>query len=683
MTKNFLFEIGTEEIPAGAMPSLLKQVEALASAYVKEERLAVGHIDVFGTPRRIALIVKDIAEKAEDLKERYKGPSVSIAFDENNKPTKAAIGFAKGKGIAVEDLVVEDGYIYAETSMVGRDAKEIVTSLMSHIINRLSFPKSMRWGDYDERFIRPVRWFVALLDDEVIPFSYASAESTKMTRGHRFLGKKLIEIESPLTYVEQLKENFIIVNQTERKALIVQQLEAIAEEKKGSIIWDEDLLEEVLYLVEYPTALCGTFDDIYLSLPTAAAVTPMKDHQRYFPIVDEAGKLMAMFLTVRNGNEDYIKTVQAGNERVLRARLEDARFFFNEDRKKPLCDRLEGLEKIVFQEGLGNMRDKTNRLIELTDYLADACHILQNDKKMLERACLLSKTDLTTGMVTEFTELQGLMGKEYALLDKEDPMVSEAIFEQYLPRFAGDQLPESECGKMISLCDKIDNIVATFSRGLIPTGSQDPYALRRQTIGILNILIQSPWNVALEDIFVKSAQLLHIEEAKMEELLENLKKFFSLRLKNIYLDRQWPHEVIDLLLSRPNFTVHSNESIGQALLTQKIYEDEELIQGYTRIYNLVKEVTFVGINESLLKEDAEKELYEKAKAAYRKSKEALQAEKYEVIVAIPKELVGSINNFFEAVMVMDKDESIKNNRLQLLRMVYETFLPMGEVVALK
>ena len=438
-----------------------------------------------------------------------------------------------------------------------------------------------------------------------------------------------------------------------------------------------------MYLVEWPTALCGGFEDSYLALPDAAIITPMKDHQRYFPLMSKDGKLLPMFLTVRNGNDKSIEVVQAGNERVLRARLDDAKFFFNEDRKKALIDREEGLTKIVFQEGLGNLADKTKRLLELGRVFGEACELDEDAAVELERATLLAKTDLTTGMVTEFTELQGVMGKEYALLDGESPEVAEAIFEQYLPRFAGDVLPKTDTGKVLSIIDKVDNIVATFSRGLIPTGSQDPYALRRQTIGILNILLESKWNVNLGPIFVAAMNLLNVPADKQAELQGQLEEFFTLRLKNIYLDRQIPHHVIDLLLSNTALSVADAEGLANAVMNNRIDENVELVQAYTRMYNLVKDVTYTGVDESKLVEDAEKALFADATKAAAVSQEAWDNMDYAGVVAVPATLVDSINKFFEDVMVMDKDEVIKANRLQLVRLAYSVIAVIGDVSKLK
>ncbi|MDU3277188.1 MAG: glycine--tRNA ligase subunit beta, partial [Veillonella sp.] len=629
------------------------------------------------------LIVKGLADTSAEISERHKGPSASIAYDADGNATKAAIGFARGKGLDVADLVVEDGYIYAETKTAGVPAKDIVTDMLPQLITGLNFPKSMHWGNLDAKFVRPVRWLVALLDEEVIPVEFATVKSGNVTRGHRFLGADEITIKNAASYVDTLKENFVMVDQDARRELISKQLHDIAASKNASIVWDDDLLEEINYLVEWPTALCGGFEESYLALPDAAIITPMKDHQRYFPLVGQDGKLLPMFLTVRNGSDHSIEVVQAGNERVLRARLDDAKFFFNEDRKKPLIDRQDGLTKIVFQEGLGNLADKTERLLKLGRVFGEECGLHEDAAVVLERATVLAKTDLTTGMVTEFTELQGVMGKEYALLDGESPEVAEAIFEQYLPRFAGDVLPQTEAGKVLSIIDKVDNIVATFSRGLIPTGSQDPYALRRQTIGILNILLGSDWNISLRPIFKASMELLNVAADKQEELLSQVEEFFTLRLKNIFLDREVPHHVIDLLLSNNELSVADAEGLVNALLANRIDENVELVQAYTRMYNLVKDVEYTGVNSDLLKEDAEKALFEAASKASEASLAAWEANDYTAVVAVPATLVPAINKFFEDVMVMDKDEAIKANRLQLVRLAYSVMAIIGDISALK
>lgn len=683
MAKDLLFEIGAEEIPAGAMPGILSQLKSLTETKLNEHHLGYASIRTLGTPRRITLLIDGVNDTSDTLNERHKGPSASIAFDGDGNPTKAAQGFARGKGIDVADLVVEDGYIYANTTTEGVDAAEIFTKILPELIHDLSFPKSMHWGDLDDKFIRPIRWILALLDTELIPVEFAGVRSSTFSRGHRFLGKRGVLVQHPVDYLQALEENFVIVDPEKRRKMIVEQLEAIAAEKKASIVWDEDLLDEVVYLVEYPTALCGTFDTSYLDLPDAAVITPMKDHQRYFPLTDSEGKLLPMFLTVRNGDAKSIDVVAAGNERVLRARLDDAKFFFNEDRKKSLAERTDGLTKIVFQEGLGNLANKTDRLLELGTMLGDMCGLEEDAMAELERATVLAKTDLTTGMVTEFTELQGVIGKEYALLDGESTEVAEAIFEQYLPRFAGDMLPATPAGKILSIIDKIDNIVATFSRGLIPTGSQDPYALRRQTIGVLNILSQSGYDVNLEPIWRAGLSLLGVDEAKHDEIVAQLAHFFVLRLKNIYLDHEVPHAVIDLVLSKDSTTVAAADGLVKALMAHRIDENVELVQAYTRMYNLVKDIAYEAVDAKFFEAKEEQALFDVAVKAYEESKAAYEAADFGKVVALPETLVPAINDFFEAVMVMADDAAVKANRLQLVRLAYEVMYAIGEVSALK
>ena len=669
MAKDLLFEIGAEEIPAGFLPNIIKQLGELATAALAERHIPHGAVKVYATPRRVALLINDVAERGEDVHETHKGPSVSIAYDADGNATKAAIGFARGKGLDVSELKVVDGYIFAETTTAGLDTKEVLSDVLPSLITGLSFPKSMHWGDLEERFVRPVRWLVALFDQDVVPVTFANVTSTNVSRGHRFLGESELTIGEPKDYVDTLNKNFIMIDQDVRRETIRKQLTELAATKGATVVWDEDLLDEVTFLVEYPTALCGTFDESYLSLPSDCIITPMKDHQRYFPMVDSKGTLLPMFLTVRNGDSKSLEVVAAGNERVLRARLDDAKFFFNEDRKTPLAGRYEALTKIVFQEGLGNLKDKTERLLTLGAALAQEVGF--TDTVTLERATHLAKTDLTTGMVSEFTELQGIMGKEYALLDGETPAVGEAIFEQYLPRFAGDILPSTDAGRILSIVDKVDTIVATFSRGLIPTGSQDPYALRRQTIGIINILMDSKWSLSMRPIWVKAMELLGVASEKQEELLGQLENFFILRLKNILLEQGMPYQVVDIVLSQETVTVALAEGLGQALTANRIDENEPLMQAYTRIFNMVKDVTFTGVDESLLKEDSEQALYKAALPVYTTNRNALEAGDYVKAVSLAESLVPYIETFFEHVMVMDKDEAVKQNRLQLLRMTYE------------
>ena len=479
MAKDLLLEIGTEEVPAHVMPGVLAQLKERAEKAFQENRIAFASVRTLGTPRRMALLVKDLAEKQADVTSENRGPSVKIAFDADGKPTKAAQGFARGQHVAPEDLVEKDGYVYAVVHETGKETAELLKTLLPELICALSFPNNMRWGSLEFKFIRPIRWLVALFDSEVIPFEVANVTSGRVSRGHRFLSQGDFSIAKADDYEKDCEAQYIIVDPEKRKAMIRAQIEAVAKENGGRAEITDDLLEEVLYLVEYPTALCGRFEEKYLQLPPEAVITPMRDHQRYFPVKDDAGKLLPLFITVRNGGKEYLETVQHGNERVLRARLADAQFFFDEDRKKSLEEHRDKLKTVVFQQGLGTMYEKTERLAQLADFIADEIGADEKAHKHARRAALLSKADLVTGMVTEFTELQGIMGREYAKLDGECEKVAIAIDEHYMPRFAGDAQPQTTAGRIVSTADKIDTIVGTFHLGKIPTGSQDPFALRR------------------------------------------------------------------------------------------------------------------------------------------------------------------------------------------------------------
>ncbi|MBQ7318281.1 MAG: glycine--tRNA ligase subunit beta, partial [Phascolarctobacterium sp.] len=500
-------------------------LKELAEKKMDELRIPYEAVKVYGTPRRMTFIADGVAEHQADSTIEAKGPSVKIAF-KDGEATKAAQGFARGQGVAVEDLEVRGEYVYAVKHLAGQEVEDLLPGLLQDILTSLSFPKTMRWSDHDFRFVRPIRWLVALFGDDVIPVKITGVKSGKYSRGHRFLRPALIEgakeveslddakgflekvasavkntvtsavnktpgvVEIPHAgaYEEVLLDNFVMVDQDARRELIRQQVIELATSEGGHAEIDEDLLEEVNYLVEWPTALCGKFEDKFLALPKECIITPMREHQRYFPVLKADGSLLNKFITVRNGGKEHLEIVAHGNERVLRARLSDAEFFFNEDRKQTLEARLEKLTTVSFQEGLGNMNDKSQRLVKAAEMIAFGLNS-KVDKAKLARTALLCKTDLVTGMVVEFTELQGVMGREYALLDGEAPEVAKGIFEHYLPRFAGDELPATDIGRIVGIADKLDNIVATFSRGLAPTGSQDPYALRRQALGIINILV--------------------------------------------------------------------------------------------------------------------------------------------------------------------------------------------------
>lgn len=678
MCKDLLFEIGTEEIPAHYMPSILAQVKALAEKAFDEGNIAYGSVRTIGTPRRIALLVKDVDEKQADVSSKHKGPSVKIAYDADGNPTKAAMGFARGQKIDVKDLVVEDGYVYAYVTSVGAETKTLLPDILKGIVTGLNFPKSMHWGSLDFHFVRPIRWFVALYGTDVVPFELAGVTSGKVSRGHRFLGTGDFTIESPAAYEETCKEHFLIVDPEVRKQMILDGLQKLADEKGGTIIMDDDLLEEVVYLVEYPTALCGEFDEDYLKLPEAAIITPMKDHQRYFPMRDKDGKLMNLFLTVRNGNDYHLETVQHGNERVLRARLDDAKFFFEEDKKHPLADYTEKLKKIVFQDGLGTLYDKAQRLEKITVFLNHKLDLGLDDAK-LQRASLLAKADLATQMVMEFTELQGVMGKEYALIDGEDKGIAEAINEQYQPRFAGDVLPQTDMGKVLGIADKFDTITGMFSRGFIPTGSQDPFALRRQTIGILNILMDAGWNLNCHEVFAFVLSLLGVEGEDAAKVMGQLDDYFTLRLKNIFQDKGMDYHIIDCVLASDTLNAYEEARRAQALIDADIMGKTDLLQAFTRVSNMIKGADNTDVNPDLFETEEEKALYSACQAMQVNLPQKYAVYDYEGVAEVLSEGIAAINDFLDNVLVMHKDEAVKENRLHLLALTYSLIQPLGDI----
>lgn len=670
MSKTLLLEIGTEEVPAHVMPGILSQLKENAARTFEELRIEYKNIKTLGTPRRSALLVEGLAERQADLSKENRGPAVNIAFDADGNPTKAAQGFARGQGVKPDELVTKDGYVYAMVHEKGGQTVDLLGDTLKGLVDGLNFPNNMHWADLDYKFIRPLRWLVALYGQDVIDFEVANVKSGRTSRGHRFLSEGDFEIANAEDYVEACRKASIIVDQNERCEMIRQQIAEVAAANGGQAEVNEDLLEEVLYLVEYPTALCGKFDEKYLALPAEAVITPMRDHQRYFPVLKD-GQLLPLFITIRNGGKEHLETVQHGNERVLRARLEDAQFFFDEDRKKTLEQHGEKLKTVVFQDGLGTIYDKALRLEVLAGYIADAIGANEQDKKDAVRAAKLAKADLVTGMVTEFTELQGVMGREYALLDGETKAVAQAIDEHYMPRFAGDSQPASVAGRIVSLADKIDTIVGTFSRGLIPTGSQDPFALRRQALGIVNMLKEAQYHISLSQLVAKAMELLKIADAGQQAKLQNdVADFMKLRLKNVLADAGIRYDVVDAVF------VTVDDIYGVFLRAQAVNEAvkqdmEKTIQAFVRTGNIARKAEDVqaAVETDLLAEQVEKDLCKAYEAAASKVEKEIVAQDYAGAIATLSQLAAPIDAFFDGVMVMDKDEKIKNNRLGLLKLV--------------
>lgn len=709
--EKLLFEIGTEEIPAKFMPGILKQLKELAAAKMQELRIPFEDITVYGTPRRMAFIAGGVAETQADVVVEAKGPSVKIAYV-SGAPSKAAQGFARGQGVDVKDLVVRDNYVYAVKHLAGQPVVELLPGLLMDILTSLSFPKTMRWADYEFRFVRPIRWMVALFGDQIIPVEICGVKSGKFSMGHRFMQQSLkaaaesqgllsaalskvgnkvysalagvkgaVEIPSAGDYKKVMYDNFVMVDQDERRALILQQIKDLAAQNGGEAEINEDLLEEVNYLVEWPTALCGKFEEKFLSLPKECIITPMREHQRYFPVLDEDGNLLNKFITVRNGGSEHLDIVTHGNERVLRARLSDAEFFFNEDRATKLEDRLEKLKTVSFQEGLGNMYDKSERLVKMAEMLRFAINT-PVDEEELRRCALLCKTDLVTGMVIEFTELQGVMGREYALLDGEKPEVATGIFEHYLPRFAGDALPATTIGRIVGIGDKLDNICATFSRGLAPTGSQDPYALRRQALGVINILIDANYHISLAKIIAGTLYLLDIKPEETGKLVPQIMEFFKQRLRNLLMDQGIRYDVIDAVFADKRNDDMVDLAVRCKALAAYVEAGnaEPLVQVSVRVSNLCKKIKKeVAISGALFKDESENKLHEVVAAVSKEIIPEIVLYDYAAVLKAGEKVIEPVNTFFDNVMVMDEDENVKNNRLAMLEEVRGIVNAVGDL----
>ena len=674
MKRDLLFEIGTEEIPAHVMPHLLEDLAQLAETMLKEHRLSYEKVRTLGTPRRAALIVTGLAERQEDVNTETRGPSVAIAFDADGNPTKAGAGFARGQGVDPSALIQRDGYVYASVHESGAATSELLTSLLPDLVRAIPLPNSMRWGDLDFRFIRPIRWFVALYGTEIVPFTLAGVTSGNHSRGHRTLAPADFVITSAADYEAACEKAYIIVDPERRRAMICEQIAETAKACGGTAEITPDLLEEVLYLVEYPTALSGSFEEKYLALPAEAVITPMRDHQRYFPVKAADGSLLPAFITVRNGGKAHLDVVAHGNERVLRARLADAQFFFDEDRRKSLTEHREKLKTVVFQRGLGSMYEKTERLMALTTAIVEEMAEGDADDATLadaRRAAELSKADLVTGMVTEFTELQGIMGREYALLDGESPAVARAIDEQYMPRFAGDELPQTPLGVALSVADKIDNIVGTFSQGRIPTGSQDPFGLRRQALGLVLMLIEQESTMLLSDLVDEACDLYDLEEFR-DKMQVYVADFIRLRLKNVLSERGVRYDVQEAVLGDVDLV--ADVPVRAAYVERLLASEggEALVQSFVRVGNIARSVTGGTVDPALFKAEEEGALlsaYQAAAAARAEGEDTLPAE---------QALGRAIDTFFDAVMVMDKDARVKENRLSLLKMIDDDLLETAD-----
>jgi len=687
VAKDLVFEIGTEEIPAKFMNRTLEQLKENATRVFLENRIGYDSLETYGTPRRLVLYVKDMAEKQEDLETEVKGPSKKAAYDNDSNPTKALLGFLKGNGLDIKDIYIKElsgaEYIYGKKHLKGMDTKEVLKVLLPSILVSISFPKSMKWGNKSFRFARPVRWLMPIFGDELVEFNKDDIRCSKYTKGHRVLSEGDIEITNASEYFDKMRKAYVIVDQNERREIIKKQCEEIAKEKNGKIIHDDDLLEEIVYLVEYPTALLGSFEEDYLKLPKEVIITPMKEHQRYFPVEDEKGNLMSNFITIRNGDDSYIDIVRQGNEKVLRARLSDAKFFYEEDKKVPLDQCVEKLKSVVFQETLGTIYDKTVNIINNSIYIAQELGLEEKEVEELKRAAYLAKADLVTNMVKEFDELQGIMGREYALVQGESPEVAKAIEEHYMPRNAGDDMPSSLYGAIVGMADRIDTITGCFSIGIQPTGSQDPYALRRQAISIINIILEKKIHLDIKKL-VQKAITPFVEKGIIKEepfkVIDDVIDFFKQRLKNVLLDRNYEYDVIDSVLNVGLTDIEDAMLRVKELSQWKNQVDFLAIaSSFNRVSNLASKAETMEIDSILLSEQAEKELFDSYMNVKNIFNEAMDKKEYHDALKALMLMKRPIDNFFDNTMVMVEDQSIRRNRLAMLKTIENMMMRFADL----
>lgn len=671
MTKrNLLLEIGLEEMPARFVTASMNQLSEKVQKWLNEKAIDFGSVQAFSTPRRLAILIEDVVEKQKDIEEEAKGPAKKIALDAEGNWSKAAIGFTKGQGLSTDDIFFKEikGVEYAHVNkfIKGQPTIELLPELEG-IITSMTFGKNMRWADQDLRFVRPIKWLIALFGTEVIPFSITNVQTGTVTQGHRFLGKEAT-ITDPAQYESLLKEVFVIVNPDARREMILGQIKELEEANGWVIPVDEDLLEEVNNLLEYPTALFGRFEQEFLELPSEVLITSMKEHQRYFPVKDKEGKLLPYFVTVRNGNTDYIETVSKGNEKVLRARLSDAAFFYREDQKGNIDAALKKLETIVYHEEIGTLAAKTARVTNVTAALVDALNIGVN-KDLALRAAAIAKFDLVSQMVYEFPELQGYMGEKYALLKGETEEVAAAIHEHYMPKSADGELPKTEIGAILSVAEKMDTIASFFGINVIPTGSQDPYALRRQASGIVQILVDKNWEVTLEqvvDIALAGVQSAGFMKVELEQTKEEIITFFKARIKHYLQEQNIRYDLIDALLigevGNISFLVERAHVLEEKKETPTF---KESLEALSRVMNIaVKCENKVAVSEALFENNEEKALFDKYESIRTASLATKSAEeRFTLLVSLQRE----IEQYFENTMVMAEDIKIRDNRLSLMK----------------
>ena len=684
-TKELLFEIGTEEIPARFMPKAISDIRSSAEELFAAAHINYEQITVHCTPRRFILFMNDVAEAQDDSVETYKGPIKAQAFDASGNPTKAAEGFARSKGVSVDDLKIEmvggAEYVIAERRQLGQPTADVLPAIFSQILKKLSFPKNMYWADPTVRFARPIRWITALFGSEIIDVTYGNVKSCNITRGHRFMGSQQIEIKTASDYFQAVKDNYVITDPEERKGMILKGIAAIERELGSRVDVDPALLEENVHLNEYPIPFYGSFDKEFLDIPEEVLTLSMAKNQRYFPVRNTAGKLMANFVGVSNNRAKDMNVVREGNERVLRARLYDAAFFWKEDQLKTLDERTEELKNVTYQVQLGSVYEKVQRVKKLALTLTE---ILDRNElaETVGRAASLAKADLVTNLVYEFSDVQGVMGREYARKAGEPEAVALALYEQYLPRFAGDELPSGFEGAILGLAERADTIAAIYKIGQEPTSSQDPYGLRRAARCINEIIWGLGLDIDINDLMRRAAEPLEVGDATLEKIYN----FLNLRLQVQLREKGFAHEVVALALqtipTRPLQVYRMAETL------QKTSDESwfaELITAAVRVKNILEKSGAQGqtVDQTKFADDAERALYDKLIQLTTPAKDAVSGCDWEKLATVLSELAPVIARFFNDVLVMDEDESIRNNRLALLARCQEFFMQVGDFSLLK
>lgn len=681
--RDLLLEIGLEELPAQYVLRSEKQLGERVAAFLSDARVNFGAITVYSTPRRLAVLVRDVEESQQDLTETLRGPAKKIAKDADGNWSKAAAGFARGRGLSVDDLYFaeEKGveYIFADRHESGQPTASLLGGL-EDVVRGMTFPKNMKWGTSSLRYMRPIRWLVALFGTEQIDFEIEGVKTGNVTRGHRFLSKGDVVITSPAEYAAVLERKFVAVSYVDRRERIERQIEELASAQGWTVPLDASLLEEVTNLVEWPTALFGEFDESYLDLPEEVLITTMKEHQRYFPVY-VGDTLQHYFVTVRNGNAEHLQNVAKGNEKVIRARLADAVFFYEEDKKTNIDDQIDRLDRIVFHEKLGTTGEKVRRVQQLALSLAP---LFSADAQKVERAGKIHKFDLVSQMVYEFTELQGVMGEKYALQQGEDEEVAAAIREHYMPRFAGDASPATPTGAALALADKLDSIAAFFGVGMIPSGSQDPFALRRQAQGVVQILgdwhVELPVDKILSQI-VESQVEAGLYDADKEQVITQLNDFFMLRLKYRLQERQVRYDVIDAVLTT-SLTVEQLDARAEAVQNMLSDEAKQLIEQLTRVVNIAKKGEPGLVDPALFENAEEKALHAAIESTLPETNEAVEVGDYTLAITSLRTLEQPISAYFENTMVMSDVETIRHNRLSEMKRLATTIERVADFSAL-